>query len=576
MKSEKQGTLLRRALRELRGLFRIVGLFSLFINLLMLVGPLYMLQIYDRVLTSGSVETLIYLTVVAAFLILSGALLDLARARLLVRLSARLDDKLSETVFARMVRSALDTAHSLPRPLKDLEAVRGFATGPGLLAFFDAPWMPVFIAIIFVFHPVLGLIALGGGIVLFAVAIASELLTRNPLKQAGGVSAQALSFAEDSMRNAEAVEAMGMMPGLKSAWGARHRQGLALQAAASDRAGWLTAVTKFVRPVLQVAILGAGASLVLLEQITPGVMIAASIIMGRALAPVEQAVQHWRGFLNAREGYSRLKDFFDNRDAEETAARTALPRPTGHLSVEKLVAAPPGRDKPLIKGIGFKLAAGESLGIIGPSGAGKSTLARLLVGVWQPASGHVRLDGADVAAWDSAELGGHLGYLPQDVALFDGTVAQNIARFGAVESDKVLAAARQAGVHEIVLRLAEGYDTRLGRGGAILSGGQRQRIALARALYGDPAFVVLDEPNSNLDGEGEAALRQALLHLKAIDTTVVLIAHRPSSVQTMDKMMLLRDGMIEQFGPRDEILAKVARPQGAGRRAHPHVQEVKR
>lgn len=567
---------LSEAFKDVRGAFVSIGAFSFFINLLMLTGPLYMLQVYDRVLTSGSRHTLIMLTVVAVGMILTSALLELVRSRILVRIGSRLDRRLNDRLFAGLLRLHLQQkGSSQSQPLRDLETLRGFLTGSGLISLFDAPWTPLFLAIIFLLHPLLGLVALSGAVVLFILAVVSELVTRGPLREASHDSAAAHGFTENTLRNAEVIEAMGMLPGLQRRWQARHQAALVAQAKASDRGGLLTACAKFVRPVLQVAILGTGAYLALQQVITPGVMIAASIIMGRALAPVEGAIGNWRGFILARNAKSRLRSFLEKDEPPE--ASMPLPRPKGAVSVERLVAAPPGLERPVLKGISFALKAGDSLGIIGPSAAGKSTLARLLIGVWPAAAGQVRLDGADIGDWNHLELGSHLGYLPQDVELFDGTVAENIARFGEPNPENVVRAARRAGVHELILRLPEGYDTMIGPGGAALSGGQRQRIGLARALYGDPAFMVLDEPNSNLDGEGEAALRQAVQELKQDGTTVVVIAHRPSVLAGMDKILVLRDGQIEHFGSRDEVLPKVTKAvPGTGRAAdtRPAGQEV--
>ncbi|MEQ9606182.1 MAG: type I secretion system permease/ATPase, partial [Kiloniellaceae bacterium] len=543
---------------DVRSAFTSIGLFSFFINLLMLTGPLYMMQVYDRVLTSGSTHTLAMLTVVAVGMILTSALLELVRSRIFVRIGSRLDRRLNTRLFQGLLRQRLRQAEGAEtQPLRDLESLRGFLTGNGLISFFDAPWTPLFLVIIFVLHPLLGLVALSGAVVLFVLAVVSELATRGPLREASRDSSAAHGFTENTLRNAEVIEAMGMLPGLQQRWLQRHQSALAAQAKASDRGGLLTAGAKFVRPVLQVAILGTGAYLALQQEISPGVMIAASIIMGRALAPVEGAIGNWRGFILARGANSRLRTFFERDEAPAPAM--PLPRPKGTVSVERLVAAPPGLAKPVLKGISFALGAGESLGVIGPSAAGKSTLARLLVGVWSPATGNVRLDGADVSEWNHVELGPSLGYLPQDVELFDGTVAENIARFAEPDPQAIVRAAQRAGVHEMVLRLPEGYDSRIGTGGMALSGGQRQRLGLARALYGEPALIVLDEPNANLDGEGEEALRRAVLDLKRLGTTVVVIAHRPSVLAGLDKLLVLRDGLIEHFGPTEEVLPKVTK-----------------
>ncbi len=551
-------------LRGATSVFVYIGIFSFFINLLMLVGPLYMMQIYDRVLISHSIDTLIFLTIAAVGLIATGAILEYVRSLVLTRLAGRMDAKINDAMFSQLLSASLAVrAAGQAQPLRDMETVRSFMTGNGLVVFFDAPWTPVFLAIVFLMHPLLGSIALVGALTLFGLALLSEIMTRKPLKTAAGHSIQAMNFAESSMRNAEVIEAMGMLDGIKGRWLKEHNKAMALQSLATDKGATVKSAIKFVRPVLQIAILGTGAFLALNQEITPGVMIGASIIMGRALAPVEMAVGNWRGFVLARASYGRLKGFLGSWKARSDMP---LPRPKGDISVEKLVGMPPGTRKPIVKGISFQIKAGEALGIIGPSAAGKSTLARLLVGVWKPASGHVRLDGADISSWDHIQLGPHLGYLPQDVELFDGTIAENIARFAEPDPDAVIEAAKLAGVHDMVLRLENGYDTRIGEAGAILSGGQRQRLGLARAVYNKPALIILDEPNSNLDGEGEEALKRALTALKAHGTTVIIVAHRPSIVSVLDTLLVMRDGTIDQFGPLKEILPKVTKGAGQGQR----------
>jgi PrtD family type I secretion system ABC transporter len=542
-----------------RGAFFMTGVFSFFINLLMLTAPLYMLQIYDRVLSSRSESTLVALTVLAGGMLLVMGLLDLIRSRVLVRVGSRLDDALNQRVFSAIFQRSLRIGRGeRSQPLRDLDSLRQFLTGPGPFAFFDAPWVPLYLLVVFLFHPLLGLIALGGAVILFGIALANELLTRKPLQQANAEVLGAYAFAETSLRNAEVLEAMGMLEGIRRRWVTRHQQGLALQTTASDRAGSLTSSSKAIRMFLQVAILGVGAWLAIQQIITPGVMIAASIIMGRALAPIEQAIGHWRQFVGARSAYRRLDALLAESPA--AAEHLALPQPEGYLAVEQVVVVPPGAARPVLKGLAFKLAPGEALGVIGPSASGKSSLARLLVGVWPPAAGAVRLDGAELHAWDREQLGPFVGYLPQDVELFTGTVAENIARFAdQPDPDQVVEAARRAGVHEMVLQLSEGYDTEIGENGSVLSGGQRQRIGLARALYGSPALVVLDEPNSNLDAAGDQALTAAILELKSRNATVVVMAHRPSAISAVDKLLMLRDGKIEAFGPKEEVLAQVTR-----------------
>lgn len=545
------------AVGEVRRVLIYVAAFSMVINLLMLIGPIYMLQVYDRVLSSGSLPTLAFLTLAAVGLTLASALLEGTRSRVLVRLGGRFDEMLSESVFSRILENGLSGKAMQERPLRDLDTVRNFLTGAGLFFFFDAPWTPLFLAFVLVLHPALFVVALTGAVILFGIAVASELVTRKPLTDSSRYQATASRFAGHVASNAETVEAMGMLPGLRQRWLQQYRAGLALQATASDRAGVLTAMTKFLRPGLQVAILGVGAYLVLAGQITGGAMVAASIIMGRALAPVEGAIGNWRSFVLARAAYARIKNVMQEPGRQQS--RLPLPAPQGALAVERLVASPPGMLTPVIKGISFALEAGDSLGIIGPSASGKSTLARLIVGVWAPANGHVRLDGASVSDWNHLELGPHIGYLPQEVDLFDGSVAENIARFTDADPQDVVAAAQLADVHELILRLPNGYDTRIGLDGVVLSGGQRQRIGLARALFGNPTLVVLDEPNSNLDAQGEAALRRALESVKRRGATVIVIAHRPSILGEVEKLLVLRDGMIEQFGARDEVMNKIRR-----------------
>ena len=564
MSEETKTSPVRDALRISRGGFLAVGAFSFAINALMLTVPLYMLQVYDRVLTSGSMDTLIALTVLAVGLLVCHAMLEFVRSRILVRVGNRLDNALGGTLFAAVLRSRLASGdQSVTQSFRDMETVRGFLTSNGLTAFFDSPWTPAFLLLIFAFHPLLGAIALFGAVLLFSLAVIGELVSRGPMRKAGALSVASHRFAETSLRNAEVIEAMGMQDTLLQRWQMRHDEALAQQALANDRAGLLTAIAKFVRPVLQIAMLGVGAYLAVIQEITPGVMIAASIILGRALAPVEAAIGAWRGFVAARGAYHRVEQLLE--EVGESEATLPLPRPSGRLSVEGVVAVPPGGKKPVLQNVSFQVAAGQILGVVGPSAAGKSSLARLIVGVWKPVAGHVRIDSADVWKWDKRELGQHMGYLPQDVELFDGTVAENIARFREPDAQAVVAAAKKAGVHELILRLPEGYDTRIGDGGSALSGGQRQRIGLARALYGDPALVVLDEPNASLDSEGEDALRKAIRSLGEQGCTVVFIAHHARVLNVCDLLLVMRDGRVDSFGPREEVMMRLARPaQPAG------------
>jgi PrtD family type I secretion system ABC transporter len=472
-----------------RYIFISIAIFSFFLNLLMLVSPFYMLQVYDRVLTSQSKDTLYMLTILAVGLLGISAILELARGRILVRLGARLDRHITHDLFAALIEDRIATRRSAgSQPIRDLETVRGFLTGPGLLAFFDAPWIPLFLGLIFLFHPLLGMVACGGAIVLLLLAILSEFSTRVPWQRASSESMQAHSFAETSLRNADVIWALGMLGDLRRRWQQKHLTALLHSGRATDRLGVFSAIAKFVRPLLQIGILGFGAYLVIEEQISAGVMIAASIVMGRALAPVEASITHWRSFISARSAYSRLAILLGEYDINRE--RMKLPTPVGKVSVEGLTLLPPGASKPALINVSFQLAPGELLGVVGPSAAGKSSLARALMGIWAPKIGHVRLDGADMADWDRKDLGRHLGYLPQDVELFDGTVAENIGRFEAFEPEAVNRAAQIANAHDMILHLPDGYDTQIGEGGCVLSGGQRQRLGLARAIYGLPCFIV--------------------------------------------------------------------------------------
>ncbi|HLO77857.1 MAG TPA: type I secretion system permease/ATPase [Magnetospirillum sp.] len=554
---------IRQAIATCKGAVGATALFSFCGNVLLFVSPLYMLQVYDRVLSSRSGSTLLMLTLVAGFLLAILGGLEAIRSRVLVRAGARLDQMLSGRTFAALFNQAVKQPGTVNgQVLRDLDSVRDFATGPALLVFCDAPWAPLFIAVAFVLHPLLGAVTLVGGIVIFTLAIINEMSTRKALKESGNVSFQATAFADASLRNAEVLHAMGMVPAMAARWQMRHQAALALQSQAADRAGMLLALSKFFRMFLQSAILGVGAWLALDDAITGGSIVAASIIMGRALAPIEMAVGHWKAFVGARGAYARLNEMLES--GAKIPTRMELPRPKGDITLERVFVVPPGSRTAVVKGVSFGLEAGEVLGIVGPSAAGKSTLARAMVGVWPVGAGVVRLDGADLATLPRDQVGPALGYLPQDVELFDGTVAENIARFGTLDAAKVVDAAMKAGVHEIILALPDGYDTRIGEGGRALSGGQRQRVALARALYDEPSFVVLDEPNSNLDTAGEQALVEAVAGCRARGATTVVVTHRLSILGTVDKILVLNNGEIELFGSRDEVLSRLARPHVVG------------
>lgn len=564
-------TELSEALLSFRRIFWVAGVFSFFINLLYLVPSIYMLQVYDRVLTSRNVFTLLMLTLIMVGMYVLMSLVELARSKVLVRVGAALDMKLSSRIFTATFEANLRQAGGNPsQALHDLTSVRQFLTGNGLFAFFDAPWAPIYLVVIFLLHPLLGALSLVGAIMLFGLAYVTEMATRKPLAEANKAAIAAGNFANANLRNAEVIHAMGMLPSIRQRWFHHQQKVLSLQNEASDRAGLINAVTKFIRLTLQSGILGAGALLAIEGTITPGAMIAASILMGRALAPVELAIGTWRSLISTRAAYHRLDELL--RTFPERPVGMSLPKPSGHIALENVVAGAPGGGVAILKGISLNINAGDVVGVIGPSASGKSTLARLLVGVWPTQAGKVRLDGMDVYLWDKDELGPSIGYLPQDIELFDGTIAENIARFGEIDSEKVIAAAQKAGVHEMILRMPRGYDTPIGEGGGVLSGGQKQRIGLARALYGDPAVVVLDEPNSNLDDAGEAALVRAVQELKQQRRTIILITHRTSILNVVDKLLLLREGVPQLYGPRDEVLKALAR--GASQQQAAAVQQT--
>jgi ATP-binding cassette subfamily C protein/ATP-binding cassette subfamily C exporter for protease/lipase/ATP-binding cassette subfamily C protein EexD len=546
-------TALQEALHKVRAGFVAVAIFSFFLNLLMLATPLYMMQVFQRVLSSGHLPTLFYLTVVTVFALLILGMLSAIRSWVLGRVSGWLSGALSGRLIATSVSSSLTGAATGAQPLRELGQLRSFIGGGGITAMFDSPWVPVFIAIIWLMHPWLGMLALASAVVLFTLALLNDITTREPQREASQQQSKAYQFAETSLRNAEVVHAMGMLPALLARWNKLQQGALDRQGAASSWTASILGVSKFVRLSVQVGILGLGATLVLSAELTPGAMIAASILLGRALAPVEQSISAWRTFVVARASYGRLQDLL--QATPEQATGIVLPPPEGRIEVENLTFKPITVQKPLLQHISFALAPGESLGIVGPSAAGKSTLCRMLVGVYPPTLGSVRLDAAEVHAWNREEFGRYVGYLPQDMELFAGTVRENIARMGECEDSEVIAAAKLADVHEMVLRLPDGYDTQIGEGGALLSAGQRQRIGLARALFRQPRVVVLDEPNANLDRFGETALLRALNTLKENGTTVVLVAHHASMLQNVDKLLVMRDSKMEAFGARNDVIA---------------------
>jgi PrtD family type I secretion system ABC transporter len=547
---------LRRVFDACRGYFVTALTFSLAINILYLASPLYMLQVYDRVISSASAVTLVMLTIMLLVALGALAALDAVRARVLTRASIRLDRLMAGRVVAATFENTGRGAATHSQPLRDFDTFRQFITGAGIHAVFDMPWAPVYIAVIFLLHPWLGAFALFCALVLIGMALINEYLVRGPLKEANEAATKNYGFTDMSLRNAEVVQAMGMMPGLLQRWSRDRDRVLERQAIASDRASVTSSTIKFLRLAMQSLILGLGAYLVIERQATAGVMFAASILLGRALQPVEQTVGSWRNLISARSAFERMKVLLLANPLRDPAL--ALPRPAGRVSVEGLVYGMPGSNRPILRGVSFRLQAGEALGIIGPSGAGKSTLARQLVGVVSPSAGAVRLDGADVSTWPRESLGNFIGYLPQDIELFSDTVAANISRFRRQDDDsEVIKAAQMAGVHEMILRLPRGYETQIGDGGAILSGGYRQRLGLARAVYGNPCLVMLDEPSSNLDSDGDVALLACIDELKKQGTTVIMISHRPNTLGAVDKLLVLKDGMAEMFGPRNEVIAKL-------------------
>jgi len=549
---------LARLLKRCQGYFVTAAIFSLAINLLYLAGPLYMLQVYDRVISSASQITLLMLTIalLVAYTALAG--LDAVRARVLTRTSIRLDQKIAPRVMTAIIEQSAKIGGARSQLLRDFDTFRQFITGSGIHAIFDLPWAPIYIAVIFGLHPFLGVFSLGCSVILVMMALLNEWIVKPPLSESGEAATRNYNFTEMSLRNTEVVRAMGMTAGLLKRWSRDRSRMLERQVTASDRAATMQSMIRFLRLSMQSLILGLGAYLVIERQATAGAMFAASILLGRALQPVEQIVGSWRALVSARVAFVRVSILLATNPLHETGL--TLPRPDGRLSVEALSCVLPGSSRPILRGVTFQIEPGEVLGIIGPSGAGKSTLARHIVGVQAPSAGAVRLDGSDVSSWIRSSLGHHLGYLPQDIELFADTVAANICRFDRIEDKEILSAAQMAGVHEMIVRLAAGYDTEVGEGGTILFGGYRQRIGLARAVYGNPSLVVLDEPSSNLDSEGDAALAECILQLKKRGTTVVIISHRPATIGVVDKVLVLREGAAEMFGPRSEILSRLTRP----------------
>lgn len=533
-----------------------VATFSLFINLLLLVPAIFMLQVFDRVLASRSTETLLVLGVGVAVALLFMMALEFVRTRLLTLVGIAFDKFYGPVVMeAQLARAALYGGADYTHGMHDVAMLRQFFSGIGIMALFDSPWTLAYLGVIFLFHPLLGTVAVLGAAALLMLTWVHERLARGPVVKMQFASRRALRAFEAGMRNAEVISAMGMSRNFTGRWARLDAELLAHHESAGNIAGYVGGVGKFVRQGLQALMLALAAWLVIRQEVTAGVMIAATIIFGRALQPVELVIASWRSLLETRAAYGRIADVL--RESGAPIDATELPVPAGEFRVEEIWFAPRGRGKPVLHGVTFDLAAGESLAVLGPSASGKSTLARLLIGIWKPTTGVIRLDGADVSAWPRSRLGTYVGYLPQGVELFEGTVSENIARLGAVDSQAVIEAASRAGAHEMILRLPQGYDTPISEGGANLSGGQRQRVALARALFGDPRVVVLDEPDANLDAEGEAALLRTIQQLKRGGITQVIVSHRPSVVSAVDKVLVLGEGIVRYFGPREDIAARL-------------------
>ena len=559
---------LAEALWAFRREFLVVGIFSMVANVLMLSPTLYMLQVFDRVMVSHSELTLLAMSLITLFLFLIMAFAEWMRSRVLVRSGTRLDSMLSTRVFNASFEAHLTQSGASPaRAFGDLINIRQFLTGNGIIAFFDTPWAPVYLAVLFFLHPMLGFLAIGFALVQAALVWFGHRQTVEPSEAAAKASSEANAYLHSKLRNAEVLESMGMVHNLRPHWAERHARALDLQGRAQAITHRITAWSKFIRYAQQSLALGAGALLVIDGQLSPGGMIAANVLMTRALAPIDMLVGTWRGFIGARAAFERLEALLLAHPERDPALSRVAPQ--GAITLRDVVATAPGRSTPILQGVSTAVNAGTVTVVLGPSGSGKSTLARCMMGIWPDVQGEVLLDELPVEGWDRSELGPYLGSLPQDIELFEGSIAENIARFGEVDPDKVIAAARSAGLHEMILRFPKGYDTSIGEAGNLLSGGQRQRVGLARAVYGDPVLVVLDEPNANLDDVGEAALVRTVQDLKARGCTVFLITHRPGVLGVADRLLILQDGKVQADGPRDAVLAALRAAQAAARPASP-------
>ena len=546
------------AFSNLRGYFFYAALFSAAINLLMLTPILYMLLVYDRVVSSGSFETLAMLTILMATLMIFSGSFEWARSRLLIAANVRLEESLRLAVSKAAFRNVLYTgsAGGSGQIMNDLLALRQFVTGNGIFALMDAPWTPIYIGVMFIFHPLFGISAAIAAIISVLLAIITQKTTGAKLEQATVVTSKAALSFQSNLKNSEVIYGMGMGSRVQERTNLGYQEAADLQALASTSAGRLTAVSKSFRQIAQSLLLGEGAYLVLTQAISPGVMIAGSLLLGRALAPIDMMVGNWRGFVAAKSQFTRIREILKIQPQE--SEKLALPAPLGNLSVNQVVAVPPGAKIPSVRGVSFSLDAGESLGIVGPSAAGKTSLARIILGIWSVRAGTVRVDGAELGQWDRDNLGPYLGYLPQDIELFDGSIAENICRFNDQNSEKIIDASRLAGIHEMILQLPGGYDTQIGAASGVLSAGQRQRVGLARALYNNPRLIVLDEPNSNLDDQGERDLLTALRKMKELGSTIIIITHRTSVLSLVDKLLVMRDGLVAKFGGRDEVIKSLS------------------
>lgn len=557
-----QRSALTSILWSFRREFLIVGLFSMIANVLMLTPTLYMLQVYDRVLVSQSELTLIAMSLLTLLLFAIMAFAEWMRSRVLVGTGVRLDDQLSTQVFNASFEAHLSQSGTGPsRAFNDLIQIRQFLTGNGIFAFFDAPWTPIYMAVLFFLHPWLGVLGIIFALIQAALAWFGHRHTLAPSEAATQAGSEASQFLQGKLRNAEVLESMGMVHNLRDRWAARNQNHLDKSSATQQLTHRITAWSKFIRYSQQSLSLGAGALLVIDGQLSPGGMIAANVLMTRALAPIDMLVGSWRQFIGMRYAFARLEQMLTDFPARDTAFKRVAP--TGAISLQDVFATAPGRADPILKSVTLKMLAGTVTAVLGPSGSGKSTLARVLMGIWPNVSGQVLLDQLPVDGWNRVELGPYLGYLPQDIELFEGTIAENIARFGEVDPAKVIEAAQSAGLHDMILRFPKGYDTPIGEAGNLLSGGQRQRIGLARAIYGNPQLVVLDEPNANLDDAGEVALFKTIQQLKSKGSTVFLITHRPGALAVADRILILRDGLVMADGPRDAVLAAIQAQRSA-------------